>query len=98
MQRHIEEHATIEPLSKSRRPTKLSANALQLIENSMRRDDETTAKELVATLRSNRLSVSTTTALKGRRFDGMDTARDSLLPTNPCAEPHQETAMGTSKS
>ena len=70
IQRHIEEYGTIEPLPKSGRPTKLSANALQLIENSMRRDDETTAKELVATLSSNGLSVSTTTALKGRRLMG----------------------------
>ena len=64
MQRHIEEHATIEPLPKSGHPTKLSANALQLIKNSMRRDDEATAKELAATSRSNGLSMSTTTALK----------------------------------
>ena len=70
IQRHIEEYGTIEPLPKSGHPTKLSANALQLIKNSMRRDDETTAKELVATLSNNGLSMSTTIALKGRCLMG----------------------------
>jgi transposase len=70
IQRHIEDHSTVEPLHKSGRPTKLSATVLQSIENSMQRDDETTGKELVTTLRGNGVSVSTTTVLKGRRLLG----------------------------
>ena len=70
MQRHIAEYGIVEPLPKSGRPTKLTATALQSIENSMQQDDETTAKELVTTLRGNGVSVSTTTALKGRRLLG----------------------------
>ena len=70
LQRHIEEYGTVAPLHKSGRPTKLSATALQSIENMMQRDDETTGKELVNTLRGNGVSVSTTTALKGRRLLG----------------------------
>ena len=66
LQRHIEEYGTVAPLHKSGRLTKLSATALQSIENMMQRDDETTGKELVNTLRGNGVSVSTTTALKGR--------------------------------
>ena len=70
IQRHIEDHSTVEPLHKSGCPTKLSATVLQFIENSMQRDDETTGKELVTTLRGNGVSVSTTTVLKGRRLLG----------------------------
>ena len=70
IQRHIEEYGTVKPLPKSGRPTKLSPTVLQSIENSMQNDDETTAKELVSILRGSGLSVSTTTALKGRRLLG----------------------------
>ena len=60
----------MQPLPKSGRPTKLIAPVLQSIENAIQRD-ETTAKELVSTLRTqNGISVSTTTALKGRRLQG----------------------------
>ena len=59
LQRHIEEYGTVAPLHKSGRPTKLSATVLQSIENMMQRDDETTGKELVNTLRGNGVSVST---------------------------------------
>lgn len=51
LQQHIEVYGTIEPLPKSGRLMKLSATALQSIVNTMQRDNETTAKELVATLR-----------------------------------------------
>jgi transposase len=70
LQRHIVEHGTVDPLPKSGRPTKLAATVLQSIENSMQNDDETTGKELVATLRVNGVSTSTTTALKGQRLLG----------------------------
>ena len=71
IQRHIERHETIQPLPKSGRPTKLTAPVLQSIENTMQRDDETTAKELVSTVcTQNGISVSTTTALKGRCLQG----------------------------
>ena len=59
----------IELLPKSGRPTKFSANTLlQLIENG--RDNETAAKELVAPLKSNRLSMSTTALKVGVSWDG----------------------------
>ena len=59
-----------EPLPKSGRPTKLTGRVLQSIENSMQRDDETTGKELVSILNQSGVSVSTTTALKGRQMLG----------------------------
>lgn len=70
MRRHIENHGTIRPLSKCGRPTKLGSTVLQTIDAMMERDDETTAKELVVTLRANGISLSTTTVLKGRRLLG----------------------------
>jgi len=68
MLQHIERHGTIQALDKCRRPTKLGSTVLQTIDDMMQRDDETTAKELVVTLRANGISLSTTTAQKGRRL------------------------------
>lgn len=69
-QQHVDEHTTIEPLPKSGRPTKLTPPVLHSIENCMQNDDETTAKELVAALNGSGVSISRTTALKGRRLLG----------------------------
>ena len=95
IQQHFEEHGTVKPLHKSGRPTKLRTTVLQSIENSMQRDDETTDKELVTTLRENGVFVSTTTTLKGRR--GVDKMRNSLLPGYSCGQPQQATRMGPQK-
>ena len=70
LKRHIDTHGTIKPLAKSGRPTKLTPVVLQHIENTMGRDDETTAKELQSVLASNGTSVCAKTALKGRRLLG----------------------------
>lgn len=70
IQRHIEEYGSIEPLPKSGRPTKLNDTVLQLVEISMQNDDETTAKELVSTLKEHGIPMSRTTALKGQRLLG----------------------------
>ena len=70
LERHIRVHGTIKPLPKSGRPTKLSDVALHTIDEAMAQDDETTAKELVAVLERARVSVSLSTALKGRRSIG----------------------------
>ena len=58
------------PLRKTERPTKLTSAALRNIDEAMEEDDETTAKELVTALRGAGVSVSTYTALKGRRLLG----------------------------
>ena len=70
LKRHIDIHGTIMPLPKSGRPTKLTPFALQRIENTMNKDDETTAKELQLELASIGTSVCTKTALRGRRLLG----------------------------
>ena len=70
MLQHIESHGTIRALHKCGRLTKLGATVLQTIDDMMQRDDETTAKQLVVTLRVNGISLSTTTARKGRRSLG----------------------------
>ena len=70
IQQHIRTHGTIEKLPKSGRPTKLTSTVLQQIDNTMERDDETTAKELQSVLESNGISVCARTALKGRRLLG----------------------------
>ena len=70
MKCHLEAHNSIEPLPKSGRPTKLTGRVLQSIENSMQRDDETTGKELISILNQSGVSISTTTALKGRQMLG----------------------------
>ena len=67
---HLDEHNSIEPLPKSGRPTTLTRCVSGSIENSMQRDDETTAEELVSALNRSRVSVSKTTVLKGRRLLG----------------------------
>ena len=66
MLQHIESHGTIRALYKCGCSTKLGATVLQTIDDMMQRDDETTAKQLVVTLRANGISLSTTTAQKGR--------------------------------
>ena len=70
LDRHIRVNGTIDPLPKSGRPTKLIDVVLQKIDSAMTRDDETTAKELVATLQDAGASISLSTALKGRRLLG----------------------------
>ena len=69
---HMQRHQCIAPLPKSGRKTKLTERALQCIENCMRKDDETTGKELVqaVTQMVPSVTISTTTALKGRRLLG----------------------------
>ena len=49
---------------------KLTDMALQKIDAAMMQDDETTAKQLVTSLQGAGLSVSLSTALKGRRLLG----------------------------
>ena len=67
---HIKGYGTIAPLPKSGRPTKLTDVALQKIDAAMMQDDETTAKELVTSLQGAGVSVSLSTALKGRHVLG----------------------------
>ena len=67
---HLRTHGFTSPLPKSGRRTKLSGRVLQSIENSMQTDDETTGKELVSSLSRNGVSISKTTALKGRKLLG----------------------------
>ena len=55
----------------------------------MQRDDETTARELVVTLRANGISLSTTTAWKGWRLLGWTrrgTTYCQLIPAPNCAK------------
>ena len=70
LERHIKAHGSVLPLPKSGRPTKLTNTALKKIDDAMSQDDETTAKELVAALQGAGVSVSKSTALKGRRLLG----------------------------
>ena len=65
---HFKVQETITPLPKSGRPTKLTDVALQKIDAAMMQDDETTARELVTDLLGAGVSVSLSTALKGRRL------------------------------
>ena len=68
---HIESHGTVyQAFNKCRHPTKLGISAVQTIDDMMQKDDETTAKELVVTLRVNGISLSTTTAQKGQHLLG----------------------------
>ena len=64
LERYINEHGTIKPLPKSGRPTDVTLHA------AMMQDDETTAKKLVTSLRGSGVSISMSTALKGRRLLG----------------------------
>jgi transposase len=70
LERHIRLYETIAPLPKSGRPTKLTDVALQKIDAAMMQDDETTAKELVTAVLDAGVSVSLSTALKGRHSLG----------------------------
>ena len=70
LERHIKAHGSVLPLPKSGRPTKLTNTALKKIDDAMSQDDETTAKELVAALQRAGVSMSKSTALKGRRLLG----------------------------
>ena len=70
LQRHLDTYGTIQPLPKPGRPTKLTDVTLQRIDAAMEQDDETTAKELVTLLQGAGLSISLSTALKGRRLLG----------------------------
>ena len=64
---HIKKHGHINPLPKSGRPTKLSAGDLEMIDNAIGHDDETTGKEIVALLEKNGISVSRRTAYRARK-------------------------------
>ena len=68
LRKHIADHGTINPLPKSGRPSKLTPQVLQSIENRMQQDDETTGQELVSFLqREENVSVSVRTARRGRK-------------------------------
>ena len=67
LEKHINVHGSILPLPNSGRPTKLSEHVLQIIDNAMTQDDETTAKELVTSVP---VPISLSTALRGRRSLG----------------------------
>ena len=68
LRKHIADHGTINPLPKSGRPSKLTPQVLQSIENRMQQDDETTGQELVSFLqREENVSVSVQTARRGRK-------------------------------
>ena len=73
LKRHIRVHNSIDPLPKSGRPTKLTSDVLKIIDDAMEKDDETTAKQLVAELRDAGITASRTTVLKGRRTLGWTT-------------------------
>ena len=70
LENHIESYGMIAPLPKSGRLTKLTDGALLRIDTAMMHDDEMTAKELVASLQGAGISMSLSTALKGRRLLG----------------------------
>ena len=66
--KHVADHGTIDPLTKSGRPTKVTSGVLQSIENRMQQDDETTGQELVSFLqREESINVSVRTACRGRQ-------------------------------
>lgn len=73
IRRHIHISGTAHPLPKSGRPTKLTAEVLQMIDDAMERDDEATATELVVTLKNAGITASRITILKGRRRLGWTT-------------------------
>jgi len=73
IRRHIRISGTAQPLPKSGRPTKLTAEVLQMIDDAMERDDETTGTELVVTLKNAGITASRTTILKGRHQLGWTT-------------------------
>ena len=60
----------IKPLPESGKSTKLTNQALQMIEEAMLYDDETTTAELVTELQTTGVSVALSTALKGCRLLG----------------------------
>ena len=70
LERHIEMYGSVTPLPKRGRRTKLTGGTSKRIDEAMLRDDETTAKELVAELHEAGVGISRTTALKGRRLMG----------------------------
>ena len=70
LERHISTHGKLMPLPKSGRPTKLTDEVLKKIDDAMVQDDETTEEDLVTMIQATGASVSTFTALKGRRLLG----------------------------
>ena len=78
-------HGTILPLRKTGRLTKLTSAVLRNIDEAMEEDDETTDKELVTALRGAEVSVSTYTALKGRRLQAW-TSRGTAYCQLVCAQ------------
>ena len=68
LDRHIKHYDTTNPMHKSGRPTRLTSEALQRIDIAMTEDNETTAKELLASLQKAGITMSLSTALKGRRL------------------------------
>ena len=55
-QEHITSHNTIKPLTKSRRPKKLTRTILWQIDKKLNEDDETTIKELKRVVKRSPLS------------------------------------------
>ena len=68
LDRHIKRYSTISPLRKSGRPTRLTSEALRRIIIAMTEDDETTTKELLVSLQKAGITMSLSTALKGRQL------------------------------
>ena len=95
---HIESHGTVyQAFNKCRHPTKLGISAIQTIDDMMQKDDETTAKELVVTLRVNGISLSTTTAQNGQHLLGWTRHETMFLQSvNMCTKLCQKTVMGSS--
>ena len=68
---HYRRNKTIKPLPRNGRPTKLTERVLELIEQKMQSDDETTVKELALLIRSEfGYWISLRTVLKGRKLLG----------------------------
>ena len=68
---HYRRNKTTKPLPRNGRPTKLTERVLELIEQKMQSDDETTVKELALLIRSEfGYWISLRTVLKGRKLLG----------------------------
>ena len=66
---HYRRNKTSKPLPRNSRPTKLMERVLELIEQKMQSDDETTVKELALLIRSEfGYWISLRTVLKGRKL------------------------------
>ena len=59
LKQHINAYGSIQPLSKSGRPTVLTSEVLKMIDDAMQQDDETTAKQLSSKLHGKGILMST---------------------------------------